>query len=97
MASLLRLTALRELNLTDGLELTPGRLTQLATLLTLHSLLRAPSTWRGARASSHHTPLLVFKDLVNGRQRNPRASTPSTPPAMVTPFITHSPCHSWPL
>lgn len=38
MSSLLRLTALRELNLTDGLELTPGRLAQLAQLHSLHSL-----------------------------------------------------------
>lgn len=38
MASLLRLTALRELNLTDSMELTPSRLTQLATLRSLQSL-----------------------------------------------------------
>ena len=38
MTSLLRLTALRQLNLTDSLEMTPGRLAQLGTLSTLHVL-----------------------------------------------------------
>ena len=38
MASLLQLTALRHLNLTDCLEMTPGRLAQLTALSGLTSL-----------------------------------------------------------
>ena len=38
MTSLLKLTALRQLNLTDSMELTQGRFAQLATLSSLHAL-----------------------------------------------------------
>ena len=38
MTSLLKLTALRQLNLTDSMELTQGRFAQLATLSSLHVL-----------------------------------------------------------